>query len=838
MTQPPMTQPSLGQTMPSSDQADAERRLAGITAHLPGVVFQRLLGVDGHFSYPFISEGVQDLLGYAPAEMGMTTEGLPDAVHWADRAPLLAVLRQSAATMSPCTEEFRAISKSGEVHWLRGGSRPLVQDDGAIVWDGVWLDVTDRKRAELRLQTIMDHAADSIVTIDHGGMIQSVNAAAADLFGYSAAELEGNPVSMLMPEPYRSQHGQFMERYLERSESKLIGAGPREMVGMRKDGSQFPFEIAVSEVRNEGRLLFIGIGRDITKRKQTEAALRESEQRLRSVASNVPGLVFQRVMRPDGGISFPYISEACRELLGIEPEALMQNGSLFLDCVIEAQREEYLARMRRSFRTLEPMESDIAMRPMGRSEVIWLRGRSRPRALADGSVVWEGLFLDVTDRHRAEEQLNFLAYFDSLTGAANRSLLLERFTAAAIKAKDEGKLVAMLSLGIDRFGIFNSTLGHAAGDQLLVELADRLRLRLGDGDTLARLGDGFMIMLTGLSGEAETHARAEALLACRQELFHVGGEEVELDASIGISLYPQDGAEGENLIRNAEAALLRAKAAGPGTVQRFDLEMNAAAIRAISLQKRMRRALDRREFVPYFQPQVDLISGAVVGMEALVRWISAEGITPPSEFIPVAEQSGMIDDIFEQMLTRCCDQLCEWRDQGLPLVPVAVNVSGRQFCQPRRLVQLLETVLTETGLPPHLLELELTESSAMSDPDSAISVVSMLRSRGISCSIDDFGTGYSSLSVLKRFPIYKLKIDRSFVMDIATDPNDAAIVSAIVAMARALKLKVVAEGVEALSHLEFLRDLGCDQIQGYLFSRPLPAQEMAALLASGRRLGM
>jgi EAL domain-containing protein (putative c-di-GMP-specific phosphodiesterase class I) len=273
-------------------------------------------------------------------------------------------------------------------------------------------------------------------------------------------------------------------------------------------------------------------------------------------------------------------------------------------------------------------------------------------------------------------------------------------------------------------------------------------------------------------------------------------------------------------------------------MQVFSKEMSSRAAKTLSLQSRLRRALEHGEFIPYYQPQLDLLDdGRVVGMEALVRWNSPElGMVAPGEFIPVAEESGLVDGICEVMLAECARQNKQWQDQGLPPVPVAVNVSGRQFQYARRLIGALEKTLSDSGLDPRYLEVELTESSAMRDADNAIAVVQTLKDMGIASAIDDFGTGYSSLSVLKRFPIQKLKIDRSFVMDVITDPNDAAIVDAIVAMAKALKLKVVAEGVEQHDHLAFLRALGCDQMQGYLFSRPLPADQMGKLLAEGRRL--
>ncbi len=680
---------------------EAEKRLGSITSNLPGVVFQRLMEPDGLIGYPFFAAGVYDILGFRPEEIQVNDEGCLSLVHWADRDDHLRAIRQSAQSLTPCIEEFRAISKDGNVLWLRGTSRPHVLHDGSVMWDGVLIDVSDRKRAEQTLQMIMDHAADSIITINIEGSIESANAAVEQLFGYTERELIGQPVSLLMPEPYRANHDLFMRRFLESGMGQIIGQGPRELTGQRKDGSTFPLELATSEVRLESRRLFIGIGRDVTKRKE------------------------------------------------------------------------------------------------------------------------------------AEEQLRFLAYYDPLTRAANRALFVEEME----KALGSGVPFAILSLGIDRLSMINSTLGHTVGDLVLQAAADRMRENLGPKDFLARAsGDRFLLLLAAQSDESETLAAVDKLLLRLQDPMQIQGADFEITASVGLCLAPSDGDSGEVLVKNADAALLRAKNSGPGSIRRFDPSMNEGAIKTLSLQHRMRRALDHHEFIPYFQPQVELIEGRLVGMEALARWISPDGMISPGEFIPVAEEYGLIDAISEQMLTACCRQMRQWLDEGLDVVPVAVNISGRQFQQPKRLVKSLETILTETSLPPQLLELELTESSAMSDPDAAIAVVKRLKDMGLASAIDDFGTGYSSLSVLKRFPINKLKIDRSFVMDVTTDSNDATIVNAIIAMAHALKLKIVAEGVETIDHLEFLRGLKCDQIQGYLFSRPLPAADMRAMLAEKRRM--
>ncbi len=808
-----------------------------ISRNLPGVVFQRTLAADGTLRYPFFSEGVRAILGYEPEEMRVTGQGYLDVTHWADRAEHMQSVLQSARTLQPCLEEFRAITRDGEVRWLRGTSQPRPEGEGGVRWDGVLIDVTESRRAEQTLQMIMDHAADSIITLDDDGRIVSVNAAVERLFGYQSADLLGQSVSLLMPEPFRGGHDDYIARYQQTGEGRILGQGPRELVGRRKDGTAFPFEISTSEVRLEGQRLFIGIGRDITKRKETEAALFETEQRLLDISVNMPGIVFQRSLSPDGRIGYPYVSRAIRDILGLDPAQAPFDPEPFLHAISADMREAFIAKVHRSARTLEPLEDDLLLTDINGGKR-WMRSWSRPRRLTDGTVMWDGVMLDVTDRKRAEDQLSFLAYHDPLTKASTRTHLLGCFDKLAGKILKDGQLLALVSLGIDRFSSINTTLGHDVGDQLLIRLAERLFGCLNDGDVLARVGgDRFLLLLTGMPDAAEITITVEQFMTRLRDPFALEDEEIEISACAGISIFPHDGINGETLARDADVALARAKALGPGTILSFMPEMNAQTSRTLTLQNRLRRALEREEFVPFYQPQVDLISGEIIGLEALVRWMTPDdGMIPPGDFIPVAEEFGLIDGICEQMLRACSRQLLQWRQDGVPVVPVAVNISGRQFHQPKRLVQSLEAILAETGLPPALLELELTESSAMSDPEQAVSVISTLRERGLVCSIDDFGTGYSSLSVLKSFPIGKLKIDRSFVLDIANDPNDAAIVAAIVAMAHALKLKVVAEGVETQEHLEFLRNLGCDQIQGYLFSRPLPAAEMGRMLAEGRRL--
>ncbi|OAN50374.1 diguanylate cyclase [Paramagnetospirillum marisnigri] len=818
--------------------AEAEARLHGLTLGLPGFIFQRTRAADGAIAYPWISDSVQDLLGFPATAMAVNAKGCLQVIHWADRDGHLAEILRSAKTLTSCREEFRAITATGEVRWLRGASNPRRTGDGGVTWDGAVVDVTEGRRAELRLDMLMDHADDSILILDSQGSIDTVNAAAQRLFGRTAAEMVGQPFSILLPPELR--HAELLDAP-ETSSATVVGGGPRELTGLRQDGTTFDLELSTSEVRLEGQRLFVGIGRDITRRRRTEAALRETQQRLGAIAANMPGMVFQRSLSPDGVLSFTYVSEGCRAILGLEPEELTRDPDLFLSLLGDDEHQAFLTALGRSARTMEPFDEEMSVAGTGMGgRRRWLRGQSRPTQRPDGIVVWDGVLLDVTDRKLAEQRLAFLAFHDPMTRLPNRTAFLERFAAAAEEARAQAGLMAVVSLGIDRLGIINATMGHSVGDQVLMAAADVVRAAIGSGDVMARAsGDRFLLLLTGLASKRDMTEALDRLHHGSQATVTVDGQEFDISAAMGVSAFPRDGEDAETLIKNADAAFQRAKSQGPATLQMFNKEMSTRAAKTLSLQNRLRRAVENAELSAHYQPQVDLSTGAVIGMEALVRWQSPElGMVSPADFIPVAEESGLIDAVCEFMLDVCAHQNKEWQDQGLPAIPVAVNVSGRQFQYARRLLSACERVLATSGLDRRWLELELTESSAMRDADNAIAVVQQLKEMGIGCAIDDFGTGYSSLSVLKRFPIQKLKIDRSFVMDITTDPNDAAIVDAIVAMAKALKLKVVAEGVENQEHLDFLRGLGADQIQGYFFSRPLPADGMRQLLAEGRKLDL
>ncbi len=442
---------------------------------------------------------------------------------------------------------------------------------------------------------------------------------------------------------------------------------------------------------------------------------------------------------------------------------------------------------------------------------------------------------DITERKRAEETIRHLAYHDHLTGLPNRRLFQDRFIVALAQAQRTNEPMALMSIDLDRFKLVNDTLGHAVGDQLLQEVSSRLSSVVRSGDTLARLGGDEFCLLMPRTERVEDAAKvAEKIKDVLKTPFHVDGQDVHVTASLGISLYPFDG-DAEKILVNADAAMYRAKELGRNNCQLYVEVMDTKPLRRLTLENGLHQALEREEFVVHYQPQADIRTGEIVGVEALVRWQHPDkGLVLPQEFIPWAEDAGLIVPLGEWVLRTACTQAKAWQDGGLPPLRVAVNLSARQF-QHSDLLEMVASVFAETGLEPNYLELEITESIAMQNGELTINVLRGLRDLGIRIGIDDFGTGYSSLSNLKNFPIDTLKIDQSFVRDLTTDPNDAAIATTVIAMAHSLNLKVIAEGVETPEQLDFLKERGCHEVQGYLISKALPASALKKLLKEKAR---
>jgi diguanylate cyclase (GGDEF)-like protein/PAS domain S-box-containing protein len=439
---------------------------------------------------------------------------------------------------------------------------------------------------------------------------------------------------------------------------------------------------------------------------------------------------------------------------------------------------------------------------------------------------------DISDRKRAEELIAFQAFHDPLTALPNRSFLMERLEFSVGKARRTGKLLALLFLDLDLFKTVNDGFGHAAGDAIFQEVARRLSLCVREGDTVARVGgDEFIVLLPEITSADDAIAVARKLLEAVAQPYVAGNRRIDLTTSIGISLYPDDGQDPEALLRSGENAMARAKLKGRNNFQLSVPELTEEAARRLALQAGLRQAIQRNELVLHYQPVLSLISGRIIELEALVRWQHPEkGLVMPGDFIEVAEKAGMMVPLGQWVLSHAARQLRVWQERGLPELRVAVNLSPSQFHE-RNLVSTVQRALSDSDLKPQALEIEITEGVAMEDADVTVANLLALRDLDVGISIDDFGTGYSSLSYLKRFPVTTLKIDRSFVSDVVSNSADAGIVRAVLAMAHGLKLNVIAEGVETHEQFAYLRSSGCDALQGYWFSRPLPVEAVDKLLA-------
>jgi len=461
----------------------------------------------------------------------------------------------------------------------------------------------------------------------------------------------------------------------------------------------------------------------------------------------------------------------------------------------------------------------------------WVLSMVRPVPQnGDGSTTLEGAVVDVTHRKLADERIEFLAYYDSLTGLPNRTLLQDRLSKALASARRHREKLAVLFLDVDGFKTINDSLGHSYGDILLQQLATRLQNCAREQDTVCRLGgDEFLIVLGSVEEELDAAVAAERIARTVNAPFDIQGQMLNVTCSIGISMFPEHGEDAETLIKTADAAMYSSKDGGRNTFRFFTEKLTAEALERLQLDGSLRAAVDDQQFFLVYQPEIDVDSGTISCWEALIRWQHPDlGLVPPDKFIRVAENNGLIVPIGEWVLQTACTQWKRWVESGLVGAPVAVNVSALQF-RHEGFCRMVKRVLDDSGLDPEFLELELTESLLFSNEDVMFEILDELKEMGVRLAIDDFGTGYSSLSYLRQFPVSKLKIDRSFIRDLALNGNEVSITAAIINLAKCLKLKVTAEGVENEAQLSFLRKHGCDEVQGFFFSKPLTAAEVTSM---------
>ncbi|GIZ51413.1 bifunctional diguanylate cyclase/phosphodiesterase [Noviherbaspirillum aridicola] len=642
-------------------------------------------------------------------------------------------------------------------------------------------------------------------------------------------EVAGRPwrvVATPAPDFFAHEHGRSLNVIIGSLLLTLLIAAYLHAMASRARRVHALVEQRTAELRHANDMLV----HDIAARRKVEEAL---QLRQRAIEASANGIIITSAEGP--GYPIQYVNPAFERMTGYHrADVLGRSGSLLWrgDSDQPEVRELVAA-------AAERREAHVILRAHARDgRLFWAEVFISPVRDEKGEAThFVVAMYDITATRRYQAELEYQANRDAVTGLANRSLLDERLRQAIALSQRQGEPFWLLFLNLDRFKFVNDTLGHRAGDRLLREVGERLRAAVADTDTVARMSaDEFMLLLPQRRDDKLCAATVRRLMDAVAQPIEIDGYRFVMGSSVGVAVYPEDGSEPDTLIKHAGVAMYRAKDMGRNAFQFFTSAMNERAMERLRIEGDLREALQRGELRLHYQPQVDLRSGRVIGMEALIRWQHPElGMIPPGRFIQLAEELGLIVPIGSWVLRTACSQSVAWREQGLGDIRVAVNLSARQFYQ-QNLVATIEEVLTGTGIAPHLLELELTESMMMNDVEHAVGILHELKQLGVQLSIDDFGTGYSSLAYLKRFPIDLLKIDQSFVRDITLDADDAAIVLSVISLAHSLRLKVIAEGVETAAQLRYLREHGCDCMQGYFFSPPLPAADAERLLREGKHL--
>jgi diguanylate cyclase (GGDEF)-like protein/PAS domain S-box-containing protein len=692
---------------------------------------------------------------------------------------------------------------------------------------------------------VLSAIVDALVSVDAQGNIESLNPSAVRMFGHRPQQLAGQSIDCILPGMAAEFAGLSGE--LPASERDRSWQQGSETLALHGETGSFPVEVSVGRLELAGRRSFIANVHDITQRKKVTAIVEEQREFLENLVQQSAVPIF--VLDPQHQVLI--WNRACEELTGIAAKEMIGEAQpwrafypdkrpVLADIVIDGEWEqahEHYGAFNKSRVIPEGLQSESWFKNLnGQDRFIVFDAAPIRNAKGELLAVIETL-KDITKRKRYEEQLEYQANHDGLTSLPNRNLLNDRIRQALLISRRNQHEVAVFLLDLDNFKLINDSLGHDGGDQLLKLVAERLNACVRAGDTVARQGgDEFVVIVSDQAASDIAPVIAGKILEAVARPLRVNGHELVVTVSVGISVSPRDGEDVQTLVRNAEVAMYRAKEQGQNAFQFYTGEMNARSLARMTMEKHLRRALERDELLLYYQPKVSLSSGLITGMEALVRWQSPDlGLITPDIFIPLAEETGLIVPIGAWVLKTACAQNKAWQEAGLPLLSVAVNLSPRQFRQ-QNIASVIEECLRETGLAPYFLELEITESMVMHDVDRVTLVLNELKRMGVSLAMDDFGTGYSSLSYLKRFPFDKLKIDQSFVRDITSDPHNAAIAKAVIAMAHSLHMKVIAEGVEMQGQLNYLLKHGCDEMQGYYFSRPIPADRFEQLLLDRCRL--
>ncbi len=687
-------------------------------------------------------------------------------------------------------------------------------------------DLTDVKRAEQeRLATqqsyemLFANSIDGVLLTRPDGSVLAANPAACAMLGLSEADLWAPGASGLVD----ASDPRLLPLLQERERS---GRARGELRMWRGNGEAFEVELSSSVYSGpDGQQITAAVFRDITERHQWEQRLQQSLNLLNNLAQHVPGVIYQYRLAADGHSHFPFVSPGIWQIYELTAEQVRNDATQVFMRLHPDDAEAVAAAIGASAATLQPWRQEYRVVLPVQGER-WRQGNAMPERLEDGSVLWHGFITDVTERKQAEENTHRLAHFDALTGLPNRRLLVDRIEHALGAARRNGQLGALLFIDLDNFKQINDARGHSVGDRLLEQVAQRLSQQLRGGDLVARLGgDEFVVLVGHLGLDIEAgarHARAVAdkVREVLEQPYQIAGTLYGSSGSIGITMFPKADERVDDLLREADTAMYRAKSAGRNRIAFFEPDMQAEAEERLALEQDLKEALGRAQISVHIQPQFDA-DGVEVGGELLLRWWHPKrGNVSPAQFIPIAEDTGLILPLGEFVIRQACEALVRMRDGGC-MLPLSVNVSPRQF-RKDDFVERVRDLLAATGALASALVFEVTEGLLIDDWEGARARMSELVQMGIRFSIDDFGTGYSSLAYLRKLPLFELKIDRSFVRDTPHDPGDTSIVETILSMARNLTLRVVAEGVETQAQADFLVAAGCPVFQGFLFARPQP----------------
>ena len=783
------------------------------------IAFSRLS--DGR--YVEANQACLDLFGYQRSEaVGKTTIELKLWPDLKQREQMMHLLKTTGVANSLDLQMQRSDGQKIDVLF----SAHVIEFMGENCIIATIIDITNRKRDELerrladeRFARIFNSNPDAITIsrLDNGVYIE-LNDAWTELSGFTRQELIGKGTIELGIWAIPAQRAELIAQLETHGRVREF-----EFQLRRKNGETADTLMTGEVIELHGERCLLAILVNVTERNRNTRRLQESEQRF----SDVVDAAGEYVWETDAAGNYTYLSARIERVLGYAPAELVGKRPYEFMPVDEAERLKYwfdsLADADATIRNVE----FVSITNDGRQ--IWQQVSGVPIFNSVGEIIGRrGTGMDITERKLAEQRIEELATRDALTQLPNRRLLTDRLSQGILSAQRSGGLIAALFIDLDRFKTINDSLGHTAGDELLKLVADRLQQLMRKGDTLARIGgDEFVVVLEALRVPEDAGAVAQKIIAALSEPCTIAGTRLTTSASVGISVFPGDAADGVTLVRNADMAMYFAKEHGRRNYQFYSEEMNARAVEKLTLENTLRRAIEREEFELYYHPKFSLADGQLVGVEALVRWNHPDlGVVGPGRFIPITEDTGLIVPLGEWVLNCACRQSRLWAGTFQRDIPIAVNLSVGQFN--KGLTRTVQNALANAGMSPALLELEITESVLMKNVDENIDVLRGLSDLGVSIAIDDFGTGYSSLAYLRRFNVDTLKIDQSFVRDINTNLDDAAIVEAIIALGHSLKLTVVAEGVETEEQRRQLHELHCDHCQGFLFGEPLPAAQFEA----------